>query len=70
MKQCWKWWETLWLADTKGEAGSQKVHFAPELFKGKSLEHSSLLTELEMYEAVRTQLRCSVVSVTVLVEFR
>lgn len=54
----------------KGWSRPQKVHFAAELFKMKSLKHLFLLTVLEIYEAVKTQLRCSVVSVTVLVEFR
>lgn len=54
----------------KGWSRPQKVHFAPELFKMKSLKHLFLLTVLEIYESVKTRLRCSVVSVTMLVEFR
>lgn len=70
MKQRWKWWGHFMAGRHKGWSRSQKVHFAPELFKMKSLKHLFLLRELEMYEAVKTQLRCSVVSVTVFVEFR
>lgn len=72
MKQWWKWWEILGHKGSysQGWNRSQKVHFAPELFKVKSFIRLFSLTELEMYEAVKNKLRCNAVSVTMLVEFR
>lgn len=72
IKQWWKWWEMLghevWYRQEWNR--SQKVRFAPELFKAKSFIHLFLLTGLEVYEAVKNKLRCNAVSVTMLVEFR
>lgn len=54
----------------KSETGLRKSIFFPELFKVKSFIHLFSLAGLEMYEAVKTKLRCNAVSVTMLVEFR